>query len=86
MGDNLVKEIFNGLKEVNRRLIVVIIILVIALVGTNAFWIYDYTQWEYVDGTEEYIVETDGDQSPAIINTGGGDVDVESEVYETKDD
>ncbi len=90
MGDNLVKEIFSNLKDVNRRLTVIIIVLIIALVGTNAYWMYDYTQWEYVEEyneeyTQEYQVETNGNQSPAIINTGG-DVDVESEVYKEKDD
>ena len=80
MGENLVKEIITSLKDVNKRLVVVIVILVASLLATNAYWIYDYTQWEYVE--EEYIVETDGDQSPAIINTGGGEVDVKGEIYQ----
>jgi hypothetical protein len=58
-----------------KRLWILAIILIVALVGTNAGWVYYESQWQYVDTTTSQEVTQDvdsGDGSATI--TGIGDV------------
>ena len=57
-----------------RRVWILCIILIIALIGTNAGWIYYESQWQVVDTTVTQEVEatSDGD-SDLNLNTIGGD-------------
>ena len=57
-----------------RRVWILCIILIIALIGTNAGWIYYESQWQVVDTsvTQEVEATSDGD-SDLNLNTIGGD-------------
>lgn len=59
-------------KCVIKYLCIINAILVLAFVGTNAYWIWENNQWEYE--VIEYEAESDGD-GHAIIN-GEGDVNI----------
>ena len=58
-----------------KRLWILAIILIVALVGTNAGWIYYESQWQYVDTTtsQEVTQDVDSGGGSATI-TGIGDV------------
>ena len=57
-----------------KRLWILCIILIIALLGTNAGWIYYESQWSVVENqvTQEVEATADGD-SDLNLNTIGGD-------------
>ena len=55
-----------------KRLWILCIILIVALLGTNAGWIYYEKQFEDVEVTQEVEATSDGD-SDLNINTIGGD-------------
>lgn len=55
-----------------KRLWILCIILIMALLGTNAGWIYYEKQFEDVEVTQEVEATSDGD-SDLNINTIGGD-------------
>ena len=60
------------LERINKRLWILILIVFLALIGTNAGWIIYESQFD----TYSYEQETKADNAPAvgIINTGEGDV------------
>lgn len=47
----------------NFRLWIVCIILIIALLGTNAGWIYYESQWQYVQSETKIEAEQEGDNN-----------------------
>ena len=55
----------------NRRLIVVIIILIVALALSNAFWIYEWNQYDYV--ADDYSIDAEQDGDYNVI--GAGDIE-----------
>jgi hypothetical protein len=58
-----------------RRVWILCIILIIALIGTNAGWIYFESQWQVVDSTtvtQDVEATAEGD-SDLNLNTVGGD-------------
>lgn len=55
-----------------RRVWILCIILIIALIGTNAGWIYYESSFEDVSVTQEVEATSDGD-SDLNLNTIGGD-------------
>lgn len=55
-----------------RRLWILCLVLIIALLGTNAGWIYWENQFEDVSVTQEVEATADGD-SDLNLNTVGGD-------------
>ena len=55
-----------------KRLWVLCIILIVALLGTNAGWIYWENQWEDVVVTQDVEATADG-ESDLNLNTIGGD-------------
>lgn len=60
------------LERINKRLWILILIVFLALIGTNAGWIIYESQFE----TYYYAQETKADNAPAvgIMNNGEGDV------------
>jgi len=54
--------------KANKRSFIVIVILLIALLGTNAGWIYYESQWTVVDTTQ---VEQNADNGSDITYVGG---------------
>lgn len=55
---------------VNKRLWILCLILILALIGTNAGWIYYESQWEVVETTTVTQDLDSGDGGTAIINDG----------------
>lgn len=55
-----------------KRLWIVCLVLIAALLGTNGGWIYYESQFEYFEITQEVEAETDG-ESDLYLNTVGGD-------------
>ena len=69
------------MERLNKRLWIVILVLIIALVGTNAGWIYYENSFEDVVVKQEVEAQADGD-SDLKLNTIGGDYNVgKSESY-----
>ena len=68
----IIESALAKLEKANVRLWVVVIILIVALVGTNAGWIYYENSFEDVVVTQEVDAESDGN-SDLNINTVGGD-------------
>lgn len=63
------------LERVNFKLWIVVLVLIVALIGTNAGWIWYESQWGYVDTTtvtQDVEAQSD-DGSDLNINTVGGD-------------
>lgn len=60
-------------ERMNKRLWIVILVLILCLVGTNAGWIVYESQFEDSVVTESYEAQADNNSS-AILNTGEGDV------------
>lgn len=55
-----------------KRLWILCLVLIIALIGTNAGWLYWESQWEEVVVTQDVDATADGD-SDLNLNTIGGD-------------
>lgn len=75
----------------NKRLWVVIIVLIGALIGTNLAWIIYESQFETVTTTTEefYEVEQDADgggNNNSVINGGVVNGEAESKVHEENND
>ena len=64
----------NRMERSNKRLWIVIIILIVALLGTNAGWLIYESQFVEETVTESYSAEADGN-SNAVIN-GEGEVTI----------
>lgn len=64
----------NRAERTNKRLWVIIIILIVALIGTNAGWLIYESQFVEETVTESYSAEADGN-SNAVIN-GEGEVTI----------
>ena len=73
----------------NKRLWIVILVLIGALIGTNLAWIIYEAQFETVEKiTEEYDIQQDaeGGNNNSIINGGSiGDGEAEDKVQENND-
>ena len=62
------------MERVNQKLWIVILVLIVALVGSNAGWIWYESQWNYVDTTTQTIQQeatSDGDGAITIQGIGG---------------
>lgn len=71
------------MERVNHRLWVLCICLLIALIGTNAGWLYYESQWEVVDTVETTTYDANSDRGGnAIINGSGERLYGESESNE----
>ena len=71
------------LERINTKLWVVIIILVVALIGSNAGWIYYENQFEDVVTNTQTVTQeatSDGDSDIILRNIGGNYYGRESET------
>jgi len=64
----------------NKRLIAVIIILILALVASNAFWVYEWNQYDYV--TDDYSI--DAEQGGDFNIVGAGDIEYVTNSTDTQ--
>lgn len=58
------------LERTNHRLFIIIVLLLMALIGTNAAWIYYESQWQVVESTTTNQTVTQDGESNRFI---GGD-------------
>jgi hypothetical protein len=58
------------MERTNKMQFIVILVLILALIGTNAGWIYWESQWQYVDTTTVTQDLDASDGGNAIINDG----------------
>lgn len=58
------------MERTNRRMWIVILVLIVALLGTNAGWIYYESQWQYVEATTVTQDLDASDGGNAVINDG----------------
>ena len=56
------------LERTNRRLWIIVIILILALIFTNGLWFWYESQFEEITVTQESTADDDG---IAIVNSGG---------------
>lgn len=78
----IIESALAKLEKANTRLWIVVIILIVALIGTNAGWMYYENSFEDVVVTQEVDAESDGN-SDLNINTVGGDYDGGESTRET---
>jgi len=79
---SIAKELCSSLKEANKRLFCVVLILILALILTNGGWIWYNMQWEYT--TETIEVDTQNSGGNAVLNTGEGGVNYNGENPNSK--
>ena len=60
-------------ERINKRLWILIILLIISLIGTNAGWIYYESQWEDVVSVEQDVEANSDGEGNINLNTIGGD-------------
>lgn len=70
--DSTASQLLQFLKTANKRLFVIAMSLLIALILTNGYWIWNNSQWEY---EITYEVDTQDNGGAAIIHTGEGDLE-----------
>lgn len=58
------------MERTSKRLWIVILVLIVALIGTNVGWLYWESQWQYVKSETTIDATQDGDSN--IVN--GGDM------------
>lgn len=64
-------DIISGLAERTiKRLWIVVILLIVLLVGTNAMWIYHESQYEDATITQDVLQEVSGENSRNYFNGG----------------
>lgn len=78
------------MERLNKRLWVLILVLIIALVGTNAGWIAYESQFQTETVTETYNAESDGNSNAVINGSGeviinGGESDVHKDSPQTSE-
>ena len=64
-----------------KRLIVIIIILITMLFACNAFWLYEWCQYDYSSEQVEVTSEGEGNANYIGRDLGGGLYNGESESY-----
>lgn len=64
------QEVTTRMERMNKRLWILCLILILALIGSNAAWIYYESQWEVVETTTITQDLDTGDGGNAIINDG----------------
>lgn len=60
----------NRLERANKRMFILVLVLIIALIGSNAGWIYYESQFEDVVVTQEGTA----DESGTVLLNNGGDL------------
>lgn len=64
------ESIIAHMERTNRRLWILCLILVLALLGTNGAWIYYESQWQYTQESTQIEAQQEGE----LNIVGGGDV------------
>ena len=68
----MVSELIHDIKSQSKRWFIAFLITLAALVGTNAYWIYQWNSYDYVsqdgDGYNYYNSDIDGDISNGAEN------------------
>lgn len=64
----IIESAFTKLEKANGRLWIVVILLILALIGTNAGWLIYESQWQYVK--TETVVEATQDGDNNIVSGG----------------
>lgn len=70
--DFFVEESLFLLNKSNRRMWIAILVLIIALIGTNLAWLIYESQFEIVDAEQTITASQDGDSN----NVAGGDITI----------
>ena len=66
----IIESAMAKLEKINTRLWIAVLVLIVALIGTNAYWIYNESQYEdVVTATQTVTQESDGEGN----NTFTGD-------------
>ena len=73
------------MERTNRRLFVVIIILIAALIGTNAGWIYYESQFETQEETTTVQQDAEWEEGSNIIMNGTGEVNIDGQSKTNND-
>lgn len=68
----------------NRRLVISLILTIVLMFATNAIWVYEWTQYDYVDGYEETIT-TQYEQDGSGINIMGDNNEVNHGTEDSSD-
>lgn len=60
------------LERINKRLWIALLVLIVALVGSNAGWLWWENQWQYVESSTQTVTQDldASDGGDAIINDG----------------
>lgn len=72
------------MERTNHRLWILCIMLLVALLATNAGWIWYESQWEVVESTESYEINSN-DGGNAVYNEGG-EVRINGDSAEDQED
>ena len=63
--ENLVSELIKDVKAQSKRWFIAFVVTLIALVGTNLYWIYEWNSYDYIsqdgDGYNYYNSDVEGD-------------------------
>ena len=73
------------MERVNHRLWVLCIFLLIALIGTNAGWLYYESQWKVVDTVETTTYDANSDRGGNAIINGSGEARLYGESESNED-
>lgn len=66
------------LERMNRRVWILCIILIIALIGTNAGWIYYESQFDYYESVSQEVDTGEGDATVIGIGNYNGEGEADS--------
>lgn len=76
--DSLASDLLKELKQESRRRFIIILILIVALVGSNIAWLIVWNLPSHVIETEEYELQGE-DDSNVIYSSGEGDIRINGE-------
>jgi hypothetical protein len=54
-----------------RRMVIIIILLILLLVASNALWLYEWNQYDYIETDTEIEVDSEGGGSANYIGRNG---------------
>lgn len=68
-----------------RRMVIIIILLILLLVASNALWLYEWNQYDYIDDDTEIEVNSDGGGSANYIGRNGDITNGQSNSEDTNE-
>lgn len=54
-----------------RRMVVIIVLLIVLLVASNAFWVYEWNQYDYIDSDTDIDLDADSGGNTNYIGRDG---------------